>query len=278
MAESEISVLHEESSGIFMAQSYFHAIPSVKGESNDSPFRYLRGRRYHGDMEKRPVAAFDIDGTIFRSSLLLELVKRLIQDGIFPPGVQAEFEEDRLKWQERKGDYQTYVAKVVQIFGREIKGKPYEEISNIAGEIIESRRDRVYRYTRDLIKQLKGDGYFILAISHSPKFIVDGFGYEHGFDKVYGTFYGTGASGNFTGEIEDRDLIFNKAAVLTRAVRKENLSLEQSVGVGDTESDISMLEMVATPIAFNPNQLLYAHAKRRGWKTVVERKDVVYEL
>lgn len=229
-------------------------------------------------MEKRPVAVFDIDGTIFRSSLLLELSKRLIQDGIFPRRVQDEFEADRIRWQERKGDYQTYLNKVVEIFAREIKGMPYEKIANIAGEVIEYRKDRVYRYTRDLIKELKKKRYFILAISHSPKFIVDGFGYEHGFDKVYGTFYSTGPSGNFTGEIEDRDLIFNKAAVLTRAVRKENLVLENSIGAGDTESDVGMLEMVARPIAFNPNAALYAHAKRRGWEVVVERKDVIYKL
>ncbi len=136
----------------------------------------------------------------------------------------------------------------------------------------------MYRYTRDLAKEFKMKGYFLLAISHSPKFIVDGFGYEYGFDKVYGTFCGTGPSGQFTGEIEERDLIFNKAAVLQRAIRKEGLTLEGSVAVGDTETDIAMLEMVETPIAFNPNQNLYAHAKRRGWKVVVERKDVVYEI
>lgn len=229
-------------------------------------------------MEKRSVAVFDIDGTVFRSSLLLELAKRLIQDGIFPRSVQDEFEKDRIRWQERKGEYQTYLTKVVEIFAREVKGMPYEKIANIAGEIIEYRKDRVYRYSRDLIRELKAKGYYMLAISHSPKFIVDGFGFETGFEKVYGTFYSTGPSGNFTGDIEDRELIFNKAAVLARAVRKENLSLEGSVGVGDTESDIAMLEQVETPIAFNPNEALYSHSKRRGWKVVVERKNVIYEL
>lgn len=229
-------------------------------------------------MEKRRVAVFDIDGTVFRSSLFLSLAKRLIQQGIFPRDVQAEFEEERLKWLDRKGDYPAYLEKVVRVFAREIKGQPYEEIANIAGEIIEEKRDRVYRYTRDLAKRLKADGYFMLAISHSPKFIADGFGYEHGFDKVYGTFYESGPSGKFTGTIADEDLIFNKAAVLQRALRKENLTLEDSVAVGDTESDIPMLEMVARPVAFNPNKKLFDHAKRRGWKVVVERKDVIYEL
>ncbi len=229
-------------------------------------------------MDKRRVAVFDIDGTIFRSSLLLVLAKRLIRSGVFPQQVQQEFEDDRLKWLDRKGDYPAYLEKVVRVFAREIKGQPYEEIANIAGEIIEEKRDRVYRYTRDLVKRLKGEGYYLLAISHSPKFIADGFGYEHGFDKVYGTFYESGPSGKFTGTIADEDLIFNKAAVLQRAVRKENLTLEGSYGVGDAESDIPMLETVEHAIAFNPNKKLFDHAKRRGWKVVVERKDVIYEI
>jgi HAD superfamily hydrolase (TIGR01490 family) len=227
---------------------------------------------------KRPVAAFDIDGTVFRSSLVLELVERLIERGLFPPGASEAYEEERRKWLDRRGDYATYINKVVQVFAKHIKGLSFEEVANLSGEIIEERRDRVYRYTRDLIKELKAEGHYLLAISHSPKFIADGFGYEQGFDKVYGTFYATGALDCFTGEIEDEDLIRNKAAILHRALRKEDLSLEGSFAVGDTESDIPMLELVETPIAFNPNSLLYKHAKRRGWKIVVERKDVIYEL
>ena len=66
--------------------------------------------------------------------------------------------------------------------------------------------------------------------------------------------------------------------LLKRAVEKEGLTLVGSVGVGDTESDIPFLELVEKPICFNPNLKLYKHAKREGWKVVVERKDVVYEL
>jgi phosphoserine phosphatase len=70
----------------------------------------------------------------------------------------------------------------------------------------------------------------------------------------------------------------NKAAIVRRAVEKENLTLEGSVGVGDTESDIPFLEMVSKPVCFNPNQKLYKTAQRLRWNVVVERKDVIYEL
>jgi HAD superfamily hydrolase (TIGR01490 family) len=229
-------------------------------------------------MEQRKVAVFDIDGTVFRSSLAIELVERLIEKDIFPVDARGAYEEEYRRWVERRGEYQAYVDGVARVLQEQIKGTSYEEVANIAGEIIEEQRHHVYRYTRDLIKRLKNEGYYLLAVSHSPKFIVDGFAHELGFDKSYGQFFASGPSDKFTGEVEDKELMENKAAVLLRVVRKENLAFTGSIGVGDTESDIPMLEMVEKPIAFNPNQALYTHAKRRGWKIVVERKDVIYEF
>lgn len=228
--------------------------------------------------QKRPVAVFDIDGTIFRSSLLIELVDRLILRDIFPEAARTEYERAQEEWLDRKADYAPYIKKVVNSFAKHAKGVPYGDVADVAGEIIEEMKHRTYRYTRDLITDLKKRGYYLLAVSHSPKFIVDGFAYEHGFDKSYGTFYTTGATNRFTGEIEDEHVIMNKANILTRAVEKHNLTLKNSIGVGDTESDISMLAMVEDPIAFNPNRALYRHASQRLWKIVVERKDVIYEL
>lgn len=227
---------------------------------------------------KRPVAVFDIDGTIFRSSLLIELVDRLILRGVFPEEARKAYERAQEEWLDRKGDYEPYIKKVVQSFAKYALGAPYGDVADIAGEIIEEMHNRTYRYTRDLVQELKGKGYYLLAVSHSPKFIVDGFAYELGFDKSYGTFYATGASGRFTGEIEDEHIIMNKATILARALEKEHLTLTGSIGVGDTESDISMLSMVETPIAFNPNRALYRHAKKLEWRIIVERKDVIYEI
>ncbi len=39
-----------------------------------------------------------------------------------------------------------------------------------------------------------------------------------------------------------------------------------------------MLEFVENPIAFNPEDTLFEKAKEQGWKIVIERKNVTYEL
>lgn len=246
---------------------------AIDGGAFASGARFL----YTGYMQ-RPVAVFDIDGTLFRSSLLIELVEKLVEEGAFPKSARGLYARAEEKWLDREGDYAAYTDALIETFKKHLKGVPYEVVADAAGEIIETKKARVYRYTRDLVRELKKKGYYLLAISHSPKLIVDGFAYEHGFDKAYGMLYETGASGSFTGQVIDRDLIMNKAAVLKRAIEKEGLTLKGSVGVGDTESDIGMLELVERPVAFNPNKKLLTVAKRSGWNIVVERKDAVHEL
>jgi phosphoserine phosphatase len=74
------------------------------------------------------------------------------------------------------------------------------------------------------------------------------------------------------------DLISDKAKILKRAVEKENLTLNGSIGVGDTESDIRFLKLVDNPICFNPNKKLFNYAKKKKWSIVVERKNVIYKF
>ncbi|HCB35597.1 MAG: hypothetical protein A2W52_01325 [Candidatus Taylorbacteria bacterium RIFCSPHIGHO2_02_49_25] len=224
------------------------------------------------------VAIFDIDGTIFRSSLYIQIVLRLIEEGIFKKTAAQDFARQKLAWLDRKGDYDVYVKAVVGAFTKNIKGVAYDDFSRVAEEVAAEQKDRVYRFTRDLIKECKRKGYFLLAISHSPKGALDHFCKRLGFDKVYGLFYEMGPMERFTGRVMEEAFIFNKASVARHALDKEGLTLRGSIGVGDTESDIPFLELVEQPICFNPNAKLFAHARRNSWKVVVERKDVVYKI
>ncbi len=227
---------------------------------------------------KKKVAIFDIDGTIFRSSLLIEMMDALIHDGIFPKSASKEYARDLQNWVTRKDGYEKYILSVVRSFMKHIKGVKYSDFLLISKEVLASQHNRVYRYTRDLIRDLKRRGYYLLAISQSPMELVQGFGKKMGFDKMYGRIYEVGADKRFTGKILHLDLIADKSNVIRRAVEKEGLTLKGSYGVGDTEGDINLLKMVENPICFNPNEHLYKHAKNRKWKIVVERKDMIYTL
>lgn len=225
------------------------------------------------------VAFFDIDGTVFRSSLLIELVQALIREGVFPSEAGDEFRDEYEDWWNREGEYESYVNTVVETFVRYIKGVHYGELADIGRSVVVRQHRRVYRYTRDLIGNLKDEGYYLVAISHSPKTLLDDFCADYGFDKVYGRLYEIGPQDRFTGVVTNGHLINNKANIVKRVFdNNPNLSKEESLAVGDTESDIPILEMVTYPICFNPNEILYKHANRMKWEVVVERKDVIYHL
>jgi HAD superfamily hydrolase (TIGR01490 family) len=227
---------------------------------------------------KRKVAVFDVDGTIFRSSLLIQLVERLIQDGAFPEEARKAYEKEHRLWLDREGDYEAYVTATVHAFRKYIRGVHYGVLADTAEKLVDEQWKRTYRYTRDLLKELKKKEYYLLAVSHSPKTVLDKFCPRLGFNKAYGIVYEIGPQDLFTGEVAEEHIIMNKANILKRAVEKEGLTLAHSIGVGDTESDVPFLEMVAKPVCFNPNQKLFRHAKRLKWDVVVERKDVIYQL
>ena len=228
---------------------------------------------------KKPVAFFDIDGTLFRSSLLIELVRELVHEGAFPADVQAGYANALAAWQAREGAYDAYIASVIDTFLGHLKGVHYGVLADVGRRVVSLESKHVYRYTRDYLQELKDEGYMLIAISQSPKTVLDEFCRQYGFDKVYGRMYEIGPSDCFTGEVIDEHLISNKANIVKRVFdRHPELTHEGSIAIGDTDGDIPLLENVDLPICFNPNQALYDHAKRQGWQVVVERKDVIYKL
>jgi HAD superfamily hydrolase (TIGR01490 family) len=235
-------------------------------------------RRRPAATARRRVAVFDIDGTIFRSSLLIECVEALIGAGLFPARARRVYAAAHRRWLDRKGTYEKYIDAVVAAFRHHIVGVTEAEFVPLVRRTVRAHRWRVYRYTRDLVATLRRRGYFLLAVSHSPKYLVDDFARELGFDKIYGRVLELDQAGRFTGGALHLDVINSKAKVVKRAIEKDGLTLAGSVGVGDTEADVGFLELVEHPICFNPNQALFRIAKRRGWQVVVERKDVIHAI
>lgn len=231
----------------------------------------------------KPIAVFDIDGTVFRSSFLVELIEALIAEGMFPKAVRSHYADAWRRWQARAGSaktgftYYEFITNVVFAYRKHIAGVRRADLWRVAEKVVAFHKVRLYRFTRDLIRKLKRTHY-LLAVSHSPYEVVAPFAKSIGFNKVYAQVYEVDKSVRFTGRILYEDVIMNKGKILRRAVKKQRLALESSVGVGDTESDIPFLKLVTRPIAFNPSKKLYDYARKHDWEVVVERKDVIYKI
>ncbi len=226
-------------------------------------------------MSKKKIAVFDIDGTIFRKNLSFELIDELAWMNIFQKKVRNELVRLYANWLNHKGTYEEYRKAIVKLYGENVKGCQKADILKASAVVMPFYKDRNYIFATELIEKLKKGHYNIIAVSGSPAEIVEEYNKYLGFDKVFGTVYATDDEGFFTGEIAF-DPVMDKGQVVRQYIQENNLSLEDSYGVGDTESDAKFLDIVANPIAFNPNQNLKEIAEKKGWKIIVEKKDVVY--
>lgn len=224
----------------------------------------------------RPIAIFDIDGTIFRSSLTIELLKRLVADKVFSPEIMRKVKRSEEKWLNRKGHYDDYIDDVWRAYQKAIVGKKKSQIISASQKVIGEQKYRTYRYTRKLLFDIR-ERYHTIGISGSPLEVIQEYNKFLRLDKLYGWEFGLDEKGRYTNVVLHAPTQYKKELII-RYVQNHNLSLKGSIGVGDTETDTGFLELVEHPIAFNPNSVLARIAKRKNWTVVLERKDLVLEL
>src|SRR3989338_5032651 len=101
------------------------------------------------------VAGFDIDGTLFRSSLIIELLEELIDEGVMPWRARKIFEKEYVLWLDRRGSYEDYIMKVVEAYMRNIKGVRLDATMNVARHLMLFHKNRVPLYPRPYQKASK---------------------------------------------------------------------------------------------------------------------------
>lgn len=233
-------------------------------------------------MEK--AAFFDIDGTLFRNSLLIEHFLLLTADGIIHEDARKnEIGPLYEKYQDRLGAYEDYLDKASLVYQQKIAGLDKETIDKYSDIVIEKNKNKVYRITRKAVEIHKKNGYKIFFISGSPQFLVEHFGEIYGADESISTLYEFDDSNTFTGKVTPMWDNRSKLNAVMMLEKKYNLDLDSSYAYGDTNGDITMFQLVGNPHAINPSyeliNKLYTDEDLKA-KTVIdiERKDVNYSF
>lgn len=233
---------------------------------------------------KTRAAFFDIDGTIFRNSLMIEHFQKLITFEVIDPEIwYTKVKKVYLEWEKRYGDFEEYLEILAGVYLEELKGVDRSYIDYIAEHVIKSNGDMVYKYSRNQIEWHKKQGHNVFFISGSPDFLVSKMAEKYGATEYRGSLYKVDDKNRFTGEIVKMWDSVSKQKELNNLIEKYDVDLVSSYAYGDTTGDFSMLKMIGNPVAINPNRELLLEIRadeelNKKATIIVERKNVIYKL
>lgn len=222
-------------------------------------------------------AVFDVDGTFFRSGLYRELVAEFVKRGIFSDEEKIAIEDIERNWRQDRSQesFHHLDGTIIEMFEAHLATLNPAAYDEVARQVVENHHSNVFSYTSQLAQRLKSEGYTLIAISGSQHELVEDFMRRHGFDISVGLLHERDGNA-FTGQ--SKRVYNNKHTILQEIVSERGLTFDGSVAIGDTAGDIEMMALADRAIAFNPDQVLLAHAKAQGWEVVVERKGCTYHL
>lgn len=223
-------------------------------------------------------AIFDIDGTIFRDSLLVAHFKKMIKNEILPEAVKKHLEPLEKAWENREIDYDKYLNAQVDVYAKTIVGLDVADVEFAARKTIETESKKLYKFTREQIKWHKEQGHTIIFISGSPDFLVSKMAEELGADLWFGTSYLI-KHDKYTGKIIPMWDSVSKQTTIDRIKSSFDIDLENSYAYGDTNGDFLMLKSVGHPVAVNPNFELISRlqAENLDAEIVLERKNCIWK-
>ena len=228
--------------------------------------------------------AFDIDGTLFRNSLLIEHFLKLVEAGILDRKIWTdEIGPLFSKYENRLGAYEDYLNKSALAYQKAMVGLDKEIVDKYAQIVLSENKDKVYNITRNAVRKHIEEGYLIFFISGSPDFLVDGFSKLYQATDSISTTYVFDENNKFTGKVIPMWDGESKLGAVAKLKEKYDIDLEKSFAYGDTNGDITMFQLVGNPHAINPSfeliEKLYENDDLRKKSVInIERKDVNYNF
>ena len=189
------------------------------------------------EREKRLIV-FDMDSTLVDAEIIDEIAKYA--------GVEREVKEITEKAMKGEIDFKTALTERVKL----LKGLPVEVLEKIYENI------ELTEGAKELIQALKRAGYKIALVSGGFTYFTEKLKRELGLDYAFGNELEI-KDGKLTGRLKGRIIdAEEKAKIIEEIAKKEGISKENIVAVGDGANDRIMIENAGLGIAFNAKKVL----------------------
>jgi len=192
----------------------------------------------------RRLVVFDMDSTLIQAEVIDELAKRA--------GVGAEVAAITEAAMGGRLDFRTSLLRRVGL----LRGLDEEVLAQVAAELPLSEG------TEQVISTLKGLGYKTGILSGGFDYFGRNLQERLGFDYVFANhleIVDGKLTGRVLGEIVDGQ---KKADLLREIARRENLTLAQTIAVGDGANDLPMLGIAGLGVAFHAKPVVRQQAEQ----------------
>tara|TARA_B100001250_G_C19706782_1_gene747310 strand:- start:24 stop:1190 length:1167 start_codon:yes stop_codon:yes gene_type:complete len=238
LAESKVCI-EMRLRGLLESSSEFQSELLDKSEKYDFDFSFQQDTVFR---RNRRLVVFDMDSTLINVEVMDELAMAF--------GVGAEVSRITEMAMQGQIDFKESFLRRVKL----LKNMPEQVLQNILGNI------ELNPGATKLVKTLQYFGYKVGIISGGFQYVGDWLQDRLGIDYVYANsleFENGLATGRALGEIVDSD---KKASLLRQIVQKEEITLQQSIAVGDGANDLQMLSLAGLGVAYHAKPNVKASA------------------
>ena len=239
LAESKVCI-EMRLRGLLESSSEFQSELLDKSEKYDFDFSFQQDTVFR---RNRRLVVFDMDSTLINVEVMDELAMAF--------GVGAEVSRITEMAMQGQIDFKESFLRRVKL----LKNMPEQVLQNILGNI------ELNPGATKLVKTLQYFGYKVGIISGGFQYVGDWLQDRLGIDYVYANsleFENGLATGRALGEIVDSD---KKASLLRQIVQKEEITLQQSIAVGDGANDLQMLSLAGLGVAYHAKPNVKASAE-----------------
>lgn len=187
--------------------------------------------------EKRLIV-FDMDSTLVDAEIIDELAKEA--------GIDKEVAKLTEKAMQGEIDFKEALEERVRM----LEGLPVGVLERIYSKI------KLTEGAKELVRSLKEAGYKVAVVSGGFSYFTERLKEELGLDYAFGNELEI-KNGKLTGRIKGRIIdAREKARIVEEIAKKEGISPENIVAVGDGANDRLMIEKAGLGIAFNAKEIL----------------------
>ena len=212
----------------------------------------------------------DVDGTLIPGALAAPLPARLVDTGLCPRDRWARLRAFLVGSPADQLETSALADKANRLFAAMLTDVPCRAVSEVVADVWLRQREQVFDFVRPLVDTLRDARFTVVLISGGPEEMVAHLAADLGIDRFRGTSFAaeegiyTGVVG--TGANSGKEQV---AWELTGGT----VSWPESVALGNTLGDASLLARTGSPVAFEPSPALLVLARAGGW-LVVDRHDI----